>query len=131
MPADSHLVRQAGRTAVITLPDQIDITNAAWVRAALQRPLAEGAAVLVADLTGTSYCACAGVAALLNARQATAAAGAVLRMAVSSDRPMVWRVLELTGADQLIGTYPTVQAALTAPGEPAGGGRDAWMPQWR
>lgn len=120
MPADSCPVRQAGRTAVITLPDEIDVTNAGHVRDALMQALAGGAAVLAADMTGTRFCACQGVRALLEAGQAAASAGTALRVAASE--PMVRQVLELTGADRLLDTYPSLQAALAAqPGCTANG----------
>jgi anti-anti-sigma factor len=107
---DSYPVRRAGSTAVVTLPDQLDVANSGQVREALARALAEGVTVLVADLTATQFCSCAGVDALVGAGKAAAEAGAVLRVAGSAQ--IVRRVIELTGADHLIDAYPDVAAAL-------------------
>lgn len=126
MLADSFPVRRAGRTAAITLPDEIDVTNAGQVRAALEQALAAGARVVAADLTRTRFCACQGVRALLETAQDAAAAGAELRVAAGG--PAVRQVLELTGADRLLDTYPSVEAALEGP--PAGTGAAAGSAAW-
>jgi anti-anti-sigma factor len=99
---------------VVTLPAEIDVSNDGQVQDMLTRGLAGGTAVLVADAGATAFCGCAGAAALLATRYRAAAAGARLRVAAS---PAVRRILELTGADQLLDTYPTLAAAV-ADGQP-------------
>jgi anti-sigma B factor antagonist len=98
------------RPAVVTLPDEIDTSNDGQVQDTLTRALADGAAVLVADAGATTYCGCAGVTALLLTHHRAAAAGAQLRVVVGS--PPMRRILELTAADQVLNTYPTLAAAL-------------------
>src|SRR5438105_13181591 len=71
---NSYPVRWAGRRAVVTLPDEIDVTNSAQVGAALSQALQDGAAVIIADMTGTTFCASDGVKALIDARTTAAAA---------------------------------------------------------
>jgi anti-anti-sigma factor len=94
---------------VVTLPGEIDITNESHVRDALAGALRSGAAVLVADATATAFCDCAGVNALTSAHRQASAAGARLRLAAS---PAVVRVLQLTGAYQLLDIYLAMPAAL-------------------
>lgn len=98
------------RLAVVTLPGEIDISNDGQVQDTLTRALDDGTEVLVADAGGTTFCGCAGVTALLRAHHQAVAAGAQLRVVVS--RPSMRRILELTAADRVLNTYPTLAAAL-------------------
>ena len=98
------------RLAVVTLPDEIDTSNDGQVQDTLTRALDDGTAVLVADAGATAFCGCSGVTALLLAHHRAAAAGAQLRVVVGS--PPMRRILELTAADQVLNTYPTLAAAL-------------------
>jgi anti-anti-sigma factor len=98
------------RLAVVTLPGEIDTGNDGQVQDTLTRALDDGTAVLVADASGTTFCGCSGVTALLLTHHRAAAAGAQLRVVVAS--PSMRRILELTAADQVLNTYPTLAAAL-------------------
>jgi anti-sigma B factor antagonist len=98
------------RLAVVTLPGEIDASNDGQVQDTLTRALDDGTAVLVADAGATTFCGCSGVTALLLTHHRAAAAGAQLRVVVGS-HPMR-RILELTAADQVLNTYPTLAAAL-------------------
>lgn len=93
----------------VTLPTEIDITNSGQVYDTLARYLSAGTAVLVADATGTTFCDCSGVTALLRAYHLAAAAGAQLRVAAS---PAMRRILQLSGTDHVLVASPTVAAAL-------------------
>jgi anti-anti-sigma factor len=96
--------------ATITLPAEVGIINADQVREELLRAVSGGPELLVVDMTGTSYCAVAGIHALMRARGLAGDAGIGLRVAVSA--PIVRRILQLTGAAQLIDVYPGLDAAL-------------------
>jgi anti-anti-sigma factor len=91
------------------LPSEIDVRNDGQVQATLARGLGDGTAVLVADATGTTFCGCSGAHALVRTHHQATAAGAQLRVAAS---PAVLRMLELTGADQVLDTYPSLDTAL-------------------
>jgi anti-sigma B factor antagonist len=104
----------ARQPAVVALPSEIDLTNADKVHDALTRARESGTAVIVADATETTFCDCAGVRALIRAHRQATAAGTDLRVA-STASPAVRRILELTGADQVLDTYPTLTAALDGP----------------
>ncbi len=99
-------------SVVVVLPDEIDFVNAEPVGELLGAAIVPGVAVVVADLTVTSFCDCAGVNSLIRASRRASARHAELRLAVRS--PAVLRVLELIGADQVLRVYPDVAAALAA-----------------
>lgn len=115
MSRDVCPVRRAGGEAVIVLPAEIDVTNADQVGAELMRLLDGGAVMLVVDMTETVFCDSAGIQMLLRAHRQAAAAGAGLRLAASARA--VRRVLELTGADQVMDIYPDLDAATDGPAE--------------
>lgn len=94
---------------VVSLPPEIDITNHGQGREAIAEALRDGAAVLIADATRTTFCDCAAVSALIQVHGEAAVAGAEFRIAASS---AVRHVIKLTGADHLLSLYPTVAAAL-------------------
>jgi anti-sigma B factor antagonist len=98
------------RLAVVTLPGEIDVSNDGQVQDTLTSALDDRTAVLVADAGGTTFCGCSGVTALLLTHHRAAAAGAQLRVVVGT--PSMRRILELTAADQVLHTYPTLAAAL-------------------
>ena len=84
MPENWYPVQWAGRQAVVTLPENIDSSNADQVREQLLRVINRGAAVLIADLTGTISCDYSGADALAclspcRCKRDPAAAGGHLR----------------------------------------------------
>ena len=102
-----------GQTAVVTLPAEIDITNADQVREVLLSVLNQGAVVLIADLSETTFCDSAGVSALARAFRRADASHSEMRLVVST--PAVQRILAITGIDRLLDIYPGVTAALGSP----------------
>ena len=99
-----------GRTVVVILPAEIDITNADQVREDLLSVLNQGAVLLVADLSRTTFCDSAGVSALARSFRRAEASQSDMRLAVST--LAVRRVLALTGVDRLLDIYPSVAASL-------------------
>jgi len=99
-----------GQVAVVTLPAEIDVTNADTVQEELLSVLNQGAALLVADLGKTSFCDSAGVSALVRTFRRAATSESSMRLVVST--PAVQRVLSITGVDRLVDTYPSVAASL-------------------
>lgn len=103
---------------VVRLPAEMDKANAADVRAELLTAI-EAGAVVIADMTGTTFTDTMAIRALVLARRHAAANGAELRLAISSR--LVLRVLSAMGFDGYFAIYPTVaeaQAAGTATGQP-------------
>jgi anti-sigma B factor antagonist len=110
-----HQLVWIGRVAVMTLPAEVDMSNAEQVRDDLLSVVMQDASVVIADMTATTFCDSAGVSALVRVARGAAAAGSGLRLAVGA--PAVTRVLALTGVDKLIDIYPSVAAALADPGD--------------
>jgi anti-sigma B factor antagonist len=109
-----------GQVAVVTLPTEIDVTNADAVREELLSILNQGAALLVADLSKTSFCDSAGVSALVHTFRRAATSASAMRLVVST--PAVQRVLSITGVDRLVDTFPSVAASLAGTGGQGGQG---------
>ncbi len=97
------------QTAVVTLPAELDVTGSGLVEAALTSALAPRPAVLIADGTKTAFCDSSGIAALVRAHRQAAATGAQLRVVITS--APVRRILQLTGADQILLIYPSLPTA--------------------
>ena len=110
MPADSIPIQWTLRGVVARLPDEIDATNSELVRGALREVLDSAPAVLVADMTLTTYCCSEGMQALVDVHQAAQRAGIPLRIA--GLHPLVRRMLMLTGINELLDVYPSIDAAL-------------------
>jgi anti-sigma B factor antagonist len=113
---------------VVALPEEIDIANALQVGEDLRAALRPGLAVLIADMTSTMFCDSAGLRQLLLATDAAAAVGAELRLVTESTA--VLRVLQVTGTDRLLQTYPTLPAAIAGPERAVAEGRPALALAW-
>jgi anti-sigma B factor antagonist len=98
--------------AVISLPAEIDISNADLVREELLSAINRGAALLIVDMSATTFCDSAGVNALVRAFKRATASGSGMRLVVAA--PAVQRILAITGVDHLIDVYPSVAVAMTA-----------------
>jgi anti-anti-sigma factor len=103
-----------GRVAVVTLPAEVDVSNADQIRQDLAAVVAQDASLVIVDMSTTTFCDSAGVTALVRAVRQASAGGAGLRVAASA--PAVTRVLAITGVDRLIEIYPSVAAAMADPG---------------
>jgi anti-sigma B factor antagonist len=108
-------VRWMGQQAVVTLPEHIGSFNADQIREQLLWVLNRGAAVLIADLTGTISCDYSGADALARAQHRATANGTELRLVVTA--AAVRRVLILNGLDRLVAVYPDLDGALAAGAE--------------
>jgi anti-anti-sigma factor len=105
---------------VVRLPAEIDSSNAEHVRQQLGAVLTPAVRIVVADLTGTTFCDVAGVRALARARTRAAAGHAELRLAV---RPgPVRRVLTMVtpGGSFLLYASTAEAAGLGTLSPPAG-----------
>lgn len=112
MSGEHYPVLWISRTAVVSLPGEIDITNADQVREDLLSVLNQGAALLIADLSKTTFCDSAGVSALARSFRRAEASESEMRLVVST--LAVQRVLALTGIDRVLDIYPSVAASLAA-----------------
>jgi anti-sigma B factor antagonist len=110
---EHYPVLWTGQVAVVTLPAEIDVTNADTVREDLLSVVNQGAVLLIADLSKTTFCDSAGVSALVRTFRRAAASSSGLRLVVST--PAVQRVLSITGVDRLLDIFPSVAASLAGP----------------
>ena len=118
MPEDRFPLTWSGRTAVVAVPGELDLTIADGLRDVLLGALNAGALGLVVDMTATTFCDSAGITALTRAVRRAAATDAAMRLALTSSP--VLRVLNLVGIDRLIDIYPDVTAALASLPDQAG-----------
>jgi anti-anti-sigma factor len=120
---------------VVTAPEEIDLANAAGLRAALleaarpelarpelaQPELAQpelarpgsaepGRALVVVDMSRTRFCDSAGLNALVAAARQARADGGEVRLVVVGEA--VARIVALTGVDRVIPTYASLEDAL-------------------
>jgi anti-anti-sigma factor len=115
MTAEGVQVRWMGEQAVVTMPAEIDAVNADAVRRAVLAAASQGAAVLIIDMSATTFCDSAGVQVIIDTYRRAAASHTRLLLVVTAVR----RIFTLVGVDQLIPIYPTLEAALaTAPATP-------------
>jgi anti-sigma B factor antagonist len=113
MTEPSFPVQVISGVPVVITPREIDITNAAWLRAALLRAAAGRGAILVVDMTRTRFCDSAGLHTLIGAHKRAQAEGRQVRLAVTGAQ--VRRILALTALDRLLSVYTSLDLALAHP----------------
>ena len=112
MTVQTFPVQWTGQQAVVTFPEHIDYSSAGQICEQLLWIINRGAAVLIADLTGTISCDYSGADALARAQHRATATGTELRLVVTAG--VVRRVLSLNGLDRLVAVYPDLDGALAA-----------------
>jgi anti-sigma B factor antagonist len=102
---------------IVTLPAEIDISNAESVGRQLCAAVRPGIAVVIADMSQTRYCDSSAVRSLMLAHDAAVRNDAELRLVIPS--AAVLRMLSVLGFDRILHLYPSLGAALTSsPGRP-------------
>lgn len=104
----------AGTPVVVSLPVEIDVTNADQVYDRLVAAVATGAPLVIADCTATIFCDAAGVRRLLMFHARAAAREVPLRLVIAPGG-LLRRLLELLGADSVLPVYPSVEEASMLP----------------
>jgi len=118
VPEVSFPVELVDGVPVVAAPEEIDITNAAGLRAALLQAAAPGNGTLVVDMSRTQFCDSAGLNVLVRAhKRAQADSGQLLLVICGA---AVLRIFAVTGIDHLIPSFPSLQEALVQ--APAGSG---------
>lgn len=116
MSAGRLSVQWLGPVAVVTMPKEMDVLNAAALRERLLLLLNQGASVLIVDMTATTFCDCSGAGAVMRAYRRASASGAQIRLAGGG--PLVRRMFAILGIDRLIDVYPSLTAALGGQASP-------------
>jgi anti-sigma B factor antagonist len=113
VPSEESLhAPQHDEQVVITLPREIDITNSDHLREALLAVISQRPAVVVADMTASTFCDASGMNAILTACQQAAAAGTDMRLVPGY--PAARRVFVLSGYNTVLSIYPDLPTALSA-----------------
>jgi anti-sigma B factor antagonist len=99
----------AGSIPVVAAPEEIDITTAYGLRAALASA-ARGQASVVVDMTRTHACDTTGLHVLVRAHKRALAKGGELRLVISS--PNIRGLFAITGLDRVIRHFASLDEAL-------------------
>jgi anti-sigma B factor antagonist len=110
MPYAGFPVWEVRGVPVVAAPEEIDMTNAAGLRAALLEAAERGDGTLVVDMTRTRFCDTSGLHALVGAHQ-RARAGSGRALLVIPDTAVL-RIVAITGIDRVIPTFATLDEAL-------------------
>ena len=123
---------------VVGAPEEIDVANAARLRAALLGAAARGNGTLVVDMSQTQFCDSAGLHVLVRAHKRAQSTGGEMLLVISA--ATILRIFAVTGIGRLMPSFPSLHQALahipaapdpaslpsvltTAPVPPAGTGR--------
>jgi anti-sigma B factor antagonist len=98
--------------AVVTTPEEIDLSNAGLLREALISATASGQPVIVVDMSGTEFCDSTGLNVLVRALGQAEEAGTELRLVMGGTG--VQRVLTVTGVAGMFRIFQTLGQALDA-----------------
>jgi anti-sigma B factor antagonist len=98
--------------AVVTTPEEIDISNAGLLREALRSATLGGQRLIVVDMSGTEFCDSTALNVLVRALGKAADVGSELRLVVGGTG--VRRVLTVTGVAGMFHVYETLVQALEA-----------------
>ena len=114
MAGDRYPIEMVGGVPVVAAAAEIDASNADWLQAVLEEAACRGHGTFVVDMTGTQFCGSAGLTELVRAHNRVLAEGGELRLVIPASA-MVARIFEITGIDQAIPNFPTLDEALTPP----------------
>lgn len=113
MPEHRPAVEAVCGVPVVAAPEEIDITNAAALQAALLEASAHGHGTFVVDMSGTRFCDSAGIHVLVRAHKQSQAEGGEMLLVVPATA--VLRVFAITGVDRLIPNFASLEEALAQP----------------
>jgi anti-sigma B factor antagonist len=119
MPDGSFPLEIVKGMPVVAAPEEIDITNAEALGAALLEAAANGHDTLVVDMTRTQFCDSSGLHTLIAAHKRAEAEGREVRLVIPS--PTVLRVFALTGMDRVIPNFTSLPEALAQTAASANG----------
>jgi anti-sigma B factor antagonist len=114
MPDARFSVEVVSGVPVVVTPEEIDITNADGLRAALLEAAAYGPGPgrLVVDMSRTQFCDTAGIHALVAAHKRAEAGRGEVRLVITG--AAVLRIFAITGLDSVIPHFASLEDALAA-----------------
>jgi anti-sigma B factor antagonist len=101
----------AGQEHIIKVSGELDLSTVDTLRQAAEEHL-EAGQTLILDLSGLTFCDSTGLGAMIRLHQRADTTGATLILCELRRR--VTELLAVTGVDQVLKVYPTVQAARAA-----------------
>jgi anti-anti-sigma factor len=110
--SDHRQLVPARATSVVSLPPEIDLGNARSIEEKLSAAARSGASTVIADMSRTIFCDCAGAHRIQQAHHHAAAHHTELRLAIPS--AAVRRLFAMLAVDRLVPIYPNLDTALTA-----------------
>jgi anti-sigma B factor antagonist len=110
VPEAGFPVEMTRGVAVVTAPEEIDITNAAGLRAALLQAAGHAARTLVVDMSRTQFCDSAALTVLVRAYKRADAEGRQVLLVIAA--VAVLRIFAVTGIDHLIPNFASLEEAL-------------------
>ena len=121
-PADTRNVPDqgvawSGRHAVVTMPTEMDVTNASDISDLLAAVIGQSPEVITADMTATVFCDSSGVHALARAHELADAGSSELRLALGGSPAA--RIIQLLGLDHIVPVYRDVGESLATPSQQA------------
>jgi anti-sigma B factor antagonist len=111
-PLSDFPVRTVDGFAVVTTPDEVDVSNAARFRAALLTAAGHGMPSIIVDMTGTEFCDSTGLNVLVLALRQADQKGGEIRLAVGG--AALQRILGVSGVATMFGVYDSLDEALQA-----------------
>jgi anti-anti-sigma factor len=102
-----------GDRAVVTVAGEVDLETASQLGDAAVEAVQDVSPHLVLDLSGVTFMDSTGLKVLLTSQRRAQLAGG--SFALAGPARTVQRILALTGLDQSIPAFPTVDEALAAP----------------
>lgn len=100
--------------SVLTVGGEVDAASAPQLRAGVERALGAEPPLLVLDLSDVAFFGSAGLSVLLSAAEAMSPG--VLRVVAS---PQVRRPIEVTGLDEVLAVFGTLDGALATDVDPS------------
>ena len=110
-PEAGFPVQMVGGVPVVAAPEEIDITNADRLRAALLEAAVHGHGRFVVDMTRTRFCDTAGLHALVAAHKRTRTEGGQVVLLVVPGTGVL-RIFAITGLDRVIPYAASLEEAL-------------------
>ena len=106
-------LEQSAEPVVVRLPAEIDLVNAEVLGEQLRAAFTRGATVVIADadLTSTVFCDSSGARQLVLSHNYADFHDAEMRFVIPDLNAL--RVLTVTGLDQLLSIYPSLDAAVS------------------
>lgn len=110
MPEAIFTVEVVLGVPVVAAPEEIDITNAIGLRAALLEAAAQGNGTLVVDMSRTRFCDSAALNVLVRTHQRAQAENGEVRLVIRAAD--VLRIFAVSGIDRVIPSFLSLEKAL-------------------